>query len=82
MRAIFRILFGSALLLGFSQCGSCKETSHQVQTNVPFSIEKATYNDWVAGVKGGGSGTNVIVTIKIWIPIILKLTVCILEVEK
>ena len=49
---------------GFSQCGSCKETSHQVQTNIPFSIEKATYNDWVAGVKGGGSGTNVIVTIK------------------
>jgi hypothetical protein len=64
MRAIFRILFGSALLLGFSQCVSCKETSYQVQTNTPFSIEKATYNDWVAGIKGGGSGTNVIVTIK------------------
>jgi hypothetical protein len=64
MRAIFRILFGSALLLGFSQCGSCKETSYQVQTNTPFSIEKATYNDWVAGIKGGGSGTSVIVTIK------------------
>ena len=64
MRAIFRIFFGSALLLCFSQCGSCKETSRQIQTNIPFSIEKATYNNWVAGVKGGGSGTNVIVTIK------------------
>jgi hypothetical protein len=64
MRAVFRILFGSALLLGFSQCGSCKETSYKVQSKTPFSIEKATYNDWIAGIKGGGSGTNVIVTIK------------------
>jgi hypothetical protein len=64
MRAIFKILFGSALILGFSQCGSCKETSYQVQTKTPFTIERSTYNDWIAGVKGGGSGTNVIVTIK------------------
>ncbi len=64
MKTIFNILFGSALLLGFSQCASCKETSYTIQTNTPFSIEKATYTDWVSGVKGGGSGTNVILTIK------------------
>ena len=64
MKTIFNILFGSALLLGFSQCATSKEISKKLQINTPFSIEKATYTDWVSGVKGGGSGTNVIVTIK------------------
>ena len=64
MKTIFNILFGSALLLGFSQCVSSKEISNKLHINTAFSIEKAIYTDWVGGVKGGGSGTNVIVTIK------------------
>ncbi|MFT6843656.1 MAG: hypothetical protein ACJASR_002440 [Psychroserpens sp.] len=64
MKILLNILLGSAILFSFSQCGNSKNISNQLETKTPFSIEKASYNDWVAGVKGGGSGTNVIVTIK------------------
>ena len=64
MKVLLKILLGSTILFSFSQCGSSKSISDQLETKAPFSIEKATYIDWVAGVKGGGSGTNVVLVIK------------------
>ncbi|AOW21044.1 hypothetical protein [Urechidicola croceus] len=63
MKTLFSILLGSTLLLGFSQCGSSKSMTYKLQENTPFSITNATFTNWVAGVKGGGSGINVMIPI-------------------
>jgi hypothetical protein len=51
------------LLVAFSSCGSSqqKKTS-SFEENPPFTISEIFAQDWVAGAKEGGSGTNVHVT--------------------
>ncbi len=63
MKTLLIIILGSTILLGFSQCKNTKEISYKTVKKTPFKISKATYNEWVAGVKGGGSGVNVILNI-------------------
>ena len=46
--------------MSFSQCASTKK----LQDSVPESMDKVYYQSWVAGVKGGGSGINIIVETK------------------
>jgi len=49
------------LLLSFSNCGGAQTASSKTafEQNPPFKIAEAYYQNWVAGVKDGGSGTNV-----------------------
>jgi hypothetical protein len=51
------------LSLGFSQCSSSQKVvkiSHAMEV-INKVTPKAYYQNWVAGVKGGGSGTNVFI---------------------
>ena len=58
-RFIMGVLGLSFLVLGLSNCNVSK-TSHSVYSlnqNPPFTILESYYQDWIAGVQGGGSGT-------------------------
>ncbi|PVW15104.1 hypothetical protein DDV96_06765 [Marixanthomonas spongiae] len=54
----------SFIFFSFSNCGSSQTNSYKLTQNAPFSIDDVFYQDWVAGVKEGGSGTNVHITFK------------------
>lgn len=60
----FLTFFGMTfLLVSFSNCGSSQSSkSVGFDSNPPFNISEIFAQDWVAGVKEGGSGTNVQVT--------------------
>lgn len=60
MKQLINILFGSAILFSFAQCGSSKEVSYKLEETPDFKTSEAIYQSWVAGVAGGGSGINVI----------------------
>ncbi|MCF6306626.1 MAG: hypothetical protein L3J09_01585 [Flavobacteriaceae bacterium] len=48
----------------FSSCGGSKSNNKNlnISENPPFTISKTYCQKWVAGVKGGGSGINLIIT--------------------
>ena len=60
----FLTFFGMTfLLVSFSNCGSSQQSKTiSFEENPPFNISEIFAQDWVAGVKEGGSGTNVQVT--------------------
>ena len=45
----------------FANCGGSKtgDGTYTLEANPPFKIIDAYYQDWVAGIREGGSGTNV-----------------------
>lgn len=49
----------------FANCGGSKSGNgdYKLEKNPPFSVKDAYYQDWVAGIKEGGSGTNVYITL-------------------
>ncbi|MDP2686944.1 MAG: hypothetical protein Q8O62_06965 [Aequorivita sp.] len=49
------------LLLSFSNCGGAQTASSKTtfEQNPPFKIAEAYYQNWIAGVKDGGSATNI-----------------------
>lgn len=47
------------ICLSILGCGSSKDAMPDLVKNPPFVIEKASFNSWVSGVKGGGSGISV-----------------------
>ena len=47
-----------------SGCGGSKTSDIKFTKTPPFSISKIYSQKWVAGVQGGGSGTNLYVSIK------------------
>lgn len=59
--ALFSISF---MFFSFSNCGSSSQASKTVEfeKTPPFVISEIYSQDWVAGVKGGGSGTNLHIT--------------------
>lgn len=61
MKTIAIILTVPFFLLSFSNCGGAKADGPKTsfEQNPPFKISEAYYQNWVAGVKDGGSGTNV-----------------------
>ena len=61
-RTFFLILICCTALF-VSTCGHSKESLFKLQKTAPFNIEKATYQEWVAGVRGGGSGISVVIII-------------------
>ncbi|WP_338732210.1 hypothetical protein [Mangrovimonas cancribranchiae] len=54
---ILASIFYFIVILG---CSSSK----QLETRPPFTLGKAYYQDWVAGIEDGGSGVNVYIPIK------------------
>jgi hypothetical protein len=63
IKNIFGLFSLSILLLSVSNCGSSKNTkSIPFENNPPFTVSEIFAQDWVAGIKEGGSGTNVHVT--------------------
>ncbi|MCB0456746.1 MAG: hypothetical protein KDC91_03310 [Flavobacteriaceae bacterium] len=61
MKNFFKILGISAFVLGVTACAGGKE--YLLEKNPPFSIKEAYFQKWVAGVQGGGSGTNLHITL-------------------
>ena len=61
---IIAVCTASILLFSFSNCGSSQTSSYKLTQNPPFSIDDVFYQDWVAGIKEGGSGTNVHIPFK------------------
>ncbi len=60
------VLFGIFFLVsGFSNCGGSKtnKSTFSLDQNPPFTIKEAYSQDWVAGIKGGGSGTILFITL-------------------
>ncbi len=47
-------------MLSFSKCGSTQKLSKLL----PISIGEVYYQEWIAGVKGGGSGFNIYIPIE------------------
>lgn len=64
MKTIAIILTLPILLFALSNCGGAQIANDKTKLteNPPFKISEAYYQDWVAGVKEGGSGTNVHIT--------------------
>lgn len=50
-------LFIPVFMISFSQCASTKK----LQDEVSFEISQVSYQNWVAGVDGGGAGVNLFI---------------------
>lgn len=61
MKTIAIILTLPILLFSLTNCGGTQTANDQksLVQNPPFKISETYFQDWVAGVKDGGSGTNV-----------------------
>lgn len=57
---ILKLLGLVVLSISFAQCAS----TMKLQENIPDAVGESYYQNWVAGVKGGGSGTNVFIKVK------------------
>lgn len=66
IKFIFGMCALAFLMLSVSNCGSSMNTTTNttsivLEQNPPFTISEVYAQDWVAGVQGGGSGTNLFV---------------------
>ena len=52
------------VFLSIVNCKTSQEPVLQFQSTAPLGITAPYYNSWVAGVQGGGSGTNVFLPLK------------------
>ena len=59
-----KLIVAIIAILGLTGCGSGQSDSSNVrfEQNPPFNLANGYYQDWVAGVKEGGSGTNIHLT--------------------
>lgn len=64
IKNIIALLIVPMFLFGFSNCVGSKMNSSKIsfEQNPPFKISESYFQNWVAGVKEGGSGTNVHIT--------------------
>lgn len=64
LKTILLLLTVPLLLLSFSNCGGAQTSNSEVDfERTPFKITDAYFQNWVAGVRGGGSGTNIYITV-------------------
>lgn len=63
MKLFSQLLVAAFLIFGLS-CSSSKQEAYQFQSKAPFKIKKATYQEWVSGVGGGGAGITIILEIE------------------
>jgi hypothetical protein len=66
MKTLAIILTLPLLLVSLINCGGTQKTNMEksLVQNPPFKITEAYYQNWVAGVKEGGSGTNVHIVLR------------------
>ncbi|WP_310993497.1 hypothetical protein [Aequorivita marina] len=66
MKTITIILTLPILLFSLSNCGGAQNTNTKksLVQNPPFKITEAYFQEWVAGVQDGGSGTDVHIVFK------------------
>jgi len=57
IKYIISVTLLSFVLVGFSQCSSTKK----IQKNTPIVLGQVYCQEWIAGVKGGGSGLNIFI---------------------
>lgn len=64
IKQILTLIPISFMFFSFSNCGSNSQAGKMVEFDkkAPFVISEIYSQDWVAGVKGGGSGTNLHIT--------------------
>ena len=55
--------FVSVILFACYSCAGGKDTGYSFEQEPPFTLGAVYYQDWVAGVREGGSGTHVHITI-------------------
>jgi len=67
IKVISNIFSLSVILFSLSSCAGGKETGFSFDQEPPFTLGDVYYQDWVAGVREGGSGTNVYITIDSYI---------------
>lgn len=60
IRNTFRFLSLAIISVSFSQCAS----TMKLQKEAPTAFGEVYFQSWVAGVKGGGSGTNIFIETK------------------
>ena len=63
MKKVSNLILLTTIIFCFSQCGQSKESILKLQKETLFKIKEATYQEWVAGVRGGGSGISVVIII-------------------
>jgi len=63
VKVITSIFSLSVILFGLSSCAGGKDTGYSFDQEPPFTLGSVYYQDWVAGVREGGSGTNIYITI-------------------
>ncbi len=56
LKRIFTILTTSVLTMSFLQCSSSK---FKLQEKAPLEYNRPYFQEWVAGIKDGGSGVNI-----------------------
>lgn len=58
------LLTMSLLLFSFSNCGGSRngESNFELTSSPPFTLGEVYFQNWVAGVRDGGSGTHVSIT--------------------
>ncbi|MFL0352929.1 hypothetical protein [Xanthomarina sp. GH4-25] len=54
-------IFMAVILISFTQCSSAQKL--QLQENVSFELGQVTFQRWVAGVQGGGSGIHMLINV-------------------
>ncbi len=59
IKNILKLLSIVFIMTAFSNCAGAKK----LQKEVPFTMGTCSYQKWVAGVKGGGSGVNVTIPV-------------------
>ena len=59
IRSISFVLLMFLVMTSFSQCSSAKD----LQEKAPVSYDQVYYQNWIAGVEGGGAGTNLFIPI-------------------
>jgi hypothetical protein len=60
MKIITNIILFSIVLTGFTNCSSAQK----LEKRTSFNIGEVYFQSWVAGIKGGGSGTNIFIPIE------------------
>lgn len=62
MKKLFKLLGLSIMVMGISSCAGGKD--YGLEQNPPFEVKSSYFQKWVAGVKEGGSGTKVHITLE------------------
>jgi len=59
-----KLIIITILSIFLANCGGSKSNNTKLDftTNPPFKVQEVSSQKWVAGVKGGGAGTNLFIT--------------------